>query len=188
MASPRRTRRGRSTAREEEGARAQYLTFALGKETFGVEIARVREILEYEPPTEIPMVPAYIRGVINLRGTAVPVLDLARRMGRGEGRISRRSCIVIVEVGGSSNERPGVAIGVMVDGVQRVLEIPADQIEPRPELGGDIHSDFIHGMARREGGFLVLLNIDYVFSSADIRLLDGLGDESAPTMAEGALP
>lgn len=187
MAQPRRARRGRATVREEERESAHYLTFALGEETFGVEITQVREILEYEPPTDLPMVPPYIRGVVNLRGMAVPVLDLARRMARGEGVISRRTCIVIMEVGGRAGEASsGVAVGVMVDGVHRVLEIAADDIEPPPALGGDIDARFIHGMARREGGFLVLLNIDHVFSGSEIALLGRLGDgdTEAAAMAE----
>lgn len=182
MAEPRRGRRAggrrgrRAEAQEEERKSTQYLTFALGADTFGVEIARVREILEYETPTELPMVPPFIRGVINLRGMAVPVLDLARRMGRGEGVISRRTCIVIMEVGARDEGARSVSIGVMVDGVHEVQEIIDEEVEPRPELGGDIQAEFIHGMARKEEGFLVLLNIDFVFSGADLALFNRLGD------------
>lgn len=147
----------------------QYLTFMLGGEMFSLSILAIKEIIWYANLTDVPMMPACIRGVINLRGAVVPVIDLAARFGRERLRSGRRSCIVIVEVNGDAGTQ---TLGVMVDGVSEVIDIAAADIEPAPSFGARIRTDFIAGMARREGRFVILLEVGRVFS---IDELAGIG-------------
>ena len=149
---------------------AQYLTFTLGGEMFAVGILNVKEIIEYGSLTEIPMMPAFIRGVINLRGSVVPVIDLAARFGGEPSAVGRRTCIVIVEV---SDEEMRHDIGIMVDAVSEVLDIPGSEIEPPPTFGAKIRSDFIFGMGKVNGNFVIILRIDRVLSVDEIALLTG---------------
>jgi purine-binding chemotaxis protein CheW len=139
----------------------QYLTFTLGGEMFAVGILNVKEIIEYGNLTEIPMMPAFIRGVINLRGAVVPVVDLAARFGGKASEVQRRTCIVIVEV---EQEDAKLDIGIMVDAVSEVLEIQASDIEPPPSFGAKIRADFIAGMGKVAGKFVIILNIQRVLS------------------------
>ena len=157
-----------ATAAGDQGSQ-QYLTFTLNAEMFAIGILNIKEIIEYGTLTEIPMMPAFIRGVINLRGAVVPVIDLAARFGRERLRSGRRSCIVIVEVNGDAGTQ---TLGVMVDGVSEVIDIAAADIEPAPSFGARIRTDFIAGMARREGRFVILLEVGRVFS---IDELAGIG-------------
>ncbi len=147
---------------------SQYLTFSLGGEMFGVGILNVKEIIEYGNLTEIPMMPAFIRGVINLRGSVVPVIDLAARFGGKSTEIGRRTCIVIVEV---SDEDTRHDIGIIVDAVSEVLEIPGSEIEPPPSFGARIRADFIFGMGKVAGKFVILLEIAKVLSVEEIAML-----------------
>jgi purine-binding chemotaxis protein CheW len=151
----------------------QYLTFALGKDTFAVDIAPIREIIEYPGLTEIPMTPDFLRGVINLRGAVVPVIDLSVRFGRGETAIGRRTCVVIIEIAIEDGHH---ALGILVDGVNEVLEVEAGQIEPRPEFGMGMRADFVNGMIRIDGRFIIILDVNQVLSSAE---LVALVDQSA---------
>ena len=147
---------------------AQYLTFQLGGEMFAIGILHIKEILEYNNLTTVPMMPAFIRGVINLRGAVVPVVDLSARFGRQVSEVTRRSCIVIIEV----NVDNGVQdIGLMVDAVSAVLEIPASEIEPAPSFGARIRADFISGMAKVDGRFVILLNVSRVLSVDEMAML-----------------
>ena len=146
----------------------QYLTFVLGGEMFAVGILNVKEIIEYGQLTEIPMMPAFIRGVINLRGAVVPVIDLAARFGKTQSLIGKRSCIVIVEVRENDLRHD---IGLLVDAVSEVIEIPASDIEPPPSFGARIRADFIHGMGKVAGKFVILLNIVKVLSVDEIAML-----------------
>lgn len=157
----------------------QYLTFGLGSEIYGVGILAVKEIIEYGQLTVVPMMPACTRGVINLRGAVVPVIDLSSRFGRTPTAVGRRSCIVIVEIQAEDGSQ---IMGIIVDAVNEVLEISADQIEPPPSFGTRIRSDFISGMARAGGGFIVLLNIARVLSLDDLAALAQL-PESLPELA-----
>lgn len=150
------------------GAPSQYLTFALGGEMFAVGILNVKEIIEYGHLTEIPMMPAFIRGVINLRGSVVPVIDLSARFGGKSTEVSRRTCIVIVEV---SEDDALHDIGIMVDAVSEVLDIPDSEIEPPPSFGAKIRADFIFGMGKVAGKFVILLNINKVLSVEEIAQL-----------------
>lgn len=143
------------------GEANQYLTFTLGGEMFAVGILNVKEIIEYGSLTEIPMMPAFIRGVINLRGAVVPVIDLSARFGGKTAEIGRRTCIVIVEV---QQEEGRHDIGIMVDAVSEVLEIAGSEIEPAPAFGARIRADFIDGMGKVGGKFVIILDIMRVLS------------------------
>jgi purine-binding chemotaxis protein CheW len=147
---------------------AQYLTFMLGGETLAIGILSVREIIEYGGLTEVPMMPECIRGVINLRGAVVPVLDLSARFGRTSTAVTKRTCIVIVEV---SNGEEQQVIGVVVDAVNAVLEIAAADIEPPPSFGAKIRTDFIAGMGKVNGRFVILLDVNQVLSIDEMSLL-----------------
>jgi purine-binding chemotaxis protein CheW len=153
----------------------QYLTFLLGSEMFAVGILNVKEIIEYGNLTAIPMMPPFIRGVINLRGCVVPVIDLAARFGHAQSQVGKRSCIVIVEVGENDFRHD---IGIMVDAVSEVIEIPRSEIEPAPSFGARIRADFIDGMGKVAGKFVILLNIARVLSTDEIVLLAGIAAES----------
>ncbi|OIQ96407.1 chemotaxis protein CheW [mine drainage metagenome] len=146
----------------------QYLTFVLGGEMYAIAILSVKEIIDYGHLTVVPMMPECIRGVINLRGAVVPVVDLARRFSSGSTEITRRSCIVIVEVETDGEHQD---IGVIVDAVSEVLEIGRDQIEPTPAFGAKIRTDFIQGMGKVEGRFVIVLNVDRVLSMEDLAML-----------------
>jgi purine-binding chemotaxis protein CheW len=147
----------------------QYLTFLLGGDMFAIAILNIKEIIEFGNITEVPMMPGFIRGVINLRGSVVPVVDLSARFGRIRTEVSRRTCIVIIEVEGSDESR--IDIGVMVDSVSEVLEIPRSEIEPPPAFGAKIRVDFIHGMGKVEGKFVIILNADKVLSVDELSML-----------------
>jgi purine-binding chemotaxis protein CheW len=158
----------RSTAVAKLAEIQQFLTFALGSEMFAVGTLSVKEIIEYGHLTEVPMMPDFIRGVINLRGAVVPVVDLGARFGRGETQVTRRTCIVIVEVPSGDEKQD---IGVVVDAVSEVLEIPATEIEPPPAFGARIRTDFIHGMGKVDGKFVILLDVGKVLSVEEISTL-----------------
>lgn len=143
----------------------QYLTFVLGSETFAIGILQIKEIIEFEKLTMVPMMPPCIRGVINLRGAVVPVLDLATRFGRVPTEATRRTCIVIVEV---ESEGGRLDIGVIVDAVNEVLEIPGSEIEPAPSFGTSLRPDLIHAMGKVDGRFVIILDTDRVLSTDEI--------------------
>ena len=159
------TTEGGVPAASQQPDQQQYLTFTLNGELFAIGILVIKEIIEYGQLTEVPMMPDFIRGVINLRGAVVPVVDLSARFGRQETRVTRRSCIVIVELQAEGEQQ---VIGVMVDAVNEVLEIPADQIEPPPSFGARIRPDFIAGMGQVNGKFVILLNVDHVLSVEEL--------------------
>lgn len=150
----------------------QYLTFMLGGETFAIGILSIKEIIEYGLLTEVPRMPSFIRGVINLRGAVVPVIDLGARFGKQPTAISRRTCVVIIEVQFEGEQQ---VIGVMVDAVNEVLDIPADQVEPAPTFGANIRADFIQGMGKVEGKFVIILHVDHVLSLDEMSTLASMG-------------
>lgn len=143
----------------------QYLTFMLSGEPFAIGILCIKEIIEYGGLTEVPMMPACIRGVINLRGSVVPVLDLAVRFGKKSAEVTKKTCIVIVEVKVGEQSQD---MGVVVDAVNAVLEIPRSEIEPPPAFGAKIRTDFIEGMGKVNGNFVILLNVNLVLSIEEI--------------------
>lgn len=146
----------------------QYLTFRLGEETFAMGILRVKEIIEYGLLTVVPLMPEFVRGVINLRGRVVPVVDLALRFGRANTAPSRRTCIVIAEVGEEDEQQE---VGIIVDGVNQVLEIRPEDIEPAPSFGAKLRTEFIAGMGKVEDRFLIILDITRVLSLEDMSTL-----------------
>ena len=145
----------------------QYLTFMLGGEMFSISILSIKEIIWYANLTEVPMMPACIRGVINLRGAVVPVMDLSNRFGKPSTPVVKSTCIVIIEVP-TANEGEHQAMGVVVDSVQAVLEIPVSEIEPAPSFGAKIRPDFIEGIAKVNGKFVILLNVNRVLSMQEV--------------------
>jgi len=146
----------------------QYLTFILGEEMFAIGILAIREIIEYGHLTEVPMTPPFIRGVINLRGAVVPVVDLAVRFGRQPKEATRRTCIVIIEI---NSEKGRQEMGIVVDAVSEVLEIPPAEIEPPPHFGSRIRIDFVSAMAKINNNFVVLLDVNKVLSIDEITLV-----------------
>ncbi|MBT9488634.1 MAG: purine-binding chemotaxis protein CheW [Rubrivivax sp.] len=136
---------------------AQYLTFALGEEVFAMDIRTVREIIQVGPMTTVPLMPDFVRGVINLRGAVVPVIDLQARFGRAVARLGKKSCIVIFDAV-RSGER--VELGLLVDAVSEVIDIPDHQIEPPPAFGGAVRRDFIRGMGKVAQRFVIILEPD----------------------------
>ncbi len=172
---------GRPLARMPVAAEAvekkQYLTFVLGGEMFSIGILCIKEIIWYANLTEVPMMPACIRGVINLRGAVVPVMDLSSRFGKPASPVTKSTCIIIIEVD-TPLEGERQNMGVVVDAVQEVLEIPASEIEPAPSFGTKIRSDFIEGIGKVNGKFVILLNVNQVLSSEEI---SSMGQVAATT-------
>jgi purine-binding chemotaxis protein CheW len=160
---------GAQEGREEDN---QYLTFLLGGEMFAIGILNIKEIIEYGALTTVPMMPGFIRGVINLRGRVVPVVDLSARFGRQSTEVNRRTCIVIIEVAAEGEKHD---VGIVVDAVSEVLEIPASEIEPPPSFGAKIRADFISGMGKVTGKFVILLNASRVLSVDEMASLVAIG-------------
>jgi purine-binding chemotaxis protein CheW len=150
----------------------QYLTFMLSGETYAISILRIKEIIQYGQLTEVPRMPEFIRGVINLRGAVVPVIDLSARFGKQPTAIGRRNCIIIIEVAIGEETQ---SVGVMVDAVNAVLEIPCSEIEPAPSFGTNIRADFIAGMGKINGKFVIILNIQHVLSMDDMEAVVSMG-------------
>lgn len=157
-----------STVRNPPG---QYLTFMLGGEVFAIGILNIKEIIEVGTMTTVPMMPDYIRGVINLRGAVVPVIDLSARFGNRRSDLTRRSCIVILEL---AHDEDVLTVGVVVDAVNEVIEIDDSQIDPPPAFGARIRTDFIQGMGKVRERFVIMLNVDRVLSVQDMHVLDGM--------------
>ncbi|MFZ4481474.1 MAG: chemotaxis protein CheW [Rhodoferax sp.] len=166
------------TAGPSSAEQRQYLTFMLGGEMFSIGILAIKEIIEYDGLTEVPMMPACIRGVINLRGAVVPVMDLSARFNKPSTEVTKRTCIVIVEV--KSEDEDSQVMGVVVDAVNAVLEIPSCEIEPPPAFGAKIRTDFIEGLAKVDGKFVILLDVNQVLSIEDVGALALLGEPDQP--------
>jgi purine-binding chemotaxis protein CheW len=143
----------------------QYLTFYVAGEPYGVTILKVTEIIECESLTHVPGMPPWIRGVLNLRGAVVPVIDLAAKFGLAATLLTRRTCVVMVEL---EHEGERLVLGVMADAVDQVVELGPDQIQPPPSFGPKVRVDCIAGMGSTGGPFVVLLDIDRVLSSSEI--------------------
>jgi purine-binding chemotaxis protein CheW len=152
----------------------QYLTFQLLGEVYGIGILSIKEILEYGELTHVPMMPESIRGVINLRGSVVPVIDLSTRLGKVKGETNKKTCIVILEI---QHEEDIMDVGIVVDAVNEVLEIPPNEIEPPPSFGAKIRTDFITGMGKIQNKFVVLLNIEQVLSVEELSFLSQAVDD-----------
>lgn len=164
---------------QHEAPNHPYLTFRVQDEVFALPILAVREIIEYVAPSTVPLMPGFVSGVINLRGAVVPVIELSARLELGASRIGRRSCIVVVEVQGPAGRRE---LGVVVDAVLAVIDIPPSRIEPAPEFGAGLDRDFIAGMGKLDDGFVILLDPGSVLSIGEMTRLSGAG---APQVASG---
>lgn len=151
----------------------QYVTFSLGKELFGLEVTRTREILSLTPVTQVPQTPEYMLGVINLRGQVVPVVDMRLKLGLPAGKETEDTCIIVIEV--KIDDEP-IIIGALADAVREVLDIRNDQIEPPPRLGTRLKTQFLTGMGKIDEQFILLLNIDRIFSSDDLILAMNEGE------------
>jgi len=150
----------------------QYLTFKLGGEVFAIDVAKAREVLDLTAITKIPQTPEFMRGVINLRGNVVPVADLRLCFGMDRGEDTMNSCIIVVEV---TLDGDTAVIGALADSVEEVLDLEPDQIEPAPRIGTQIRTDFIRGMGKRDAQFLIILDIDRVFSEDQLGQMQGAG-------------
>jgi purine-binding chemotaxis protein CheW len=155
---------------------AQYLTFLLGQEQFAIGILGIKEIIEYHGVTEVPMMPPSVRGVINLRGAVVPVVDLLARFGRPSSPPTKRTCVVIVEVS-SGGERH--TVGLVVDAVNEVIDIAGADIEPPPSFGARLRSDFIQGVGKVRGKFVLLLDVDRALAIDELAGVVAREDEEA---------
>lgn len=143
----------------------QYLTFKLSEEIFAVDVEKVREILELTTITKIPQTPEFMRGVINLRGSVVPVVDMRLKFGMPETERTVNTCIVVVEV---ACDGETLVLGALTDSVQEVFELEPEQIEPAPRIGTRIDTDFIQGMGKSDGQFIMILDIDRVFGAEEL--------------------
>jgi purine-binding chemotaxis protein CheW len=150
----------------------QYLTFKLQEELYAVDVANIREILDFTTVTKVPNTPDFMRGVINLRGSVVPVIDMRLKFGLPETEKTVDTCVVVMEI---SLDGQAVILGSLADAVQEVLEIEPDQIEPAPKIGTRLKTEFIRGMGKHDDKFIMILDIDKIFSFEEI---DALQDES----------
>ncbi len=159
------TRQTESVKEAVMSKESKYLTFALGAEEYGLEILKVREIIGYIEVTSVPQTPEYVKGVINLRGQVIPVVDLRCKFGMETAELTEATCIIVVEI----NRADGtISTGVVVDRVQEVLDISGEQIEPAPEFGSSVDTDFILGMGKIDGSVKILLDIDKVLNSDEM--------------------
>jgi purine-binding chemotaxis protein CheW len=147
----------------------KYLTFTLAEEEYGIGILKIKEIIGMMSITSVPRTPDFVKGVINLRGQVIPVVDLRRRFGMDEIDYTERTCIIVVEIKGETGT---VMIGIVVDSVSEVLNIKGEDIEPTPTFGARLNTDYILGMAKMGGGVKILLDIDKVLSSEEVVLLE----------------
>ena len=151
---------------EKEG---KYLTFSLDKEEYGISILKIKEIIGMMTITPVPQTPRFVKGVINLRGKVIPVIDLRLRFGMEEIEYTERTCIIVVEIAGQSGT---VLIGIVVDAVSEVLSIKGEEIEETPTFGTTLNTDYILGMAKMEGGVKILLDIDRVLTGEEIAVIE----------------
>jgi len=146
----------------------QYLTFFIRGEEYAVSILRVKEIIEYESITRVPTTPAHVRGVLNLRGTVLPVIDLAAKFGHGDTDATRTTCVIVAE---TALDDQMLVIGLLADAVSTVVDIPADAVEPPPSFGTNIRVDFLTGMGKLEGRLVLILDLDRILSPIELEQL-----------------
>jgi purine-binding chemotaxis protein CheW len=172
-----------TTLKQVEG---KYLTFRLGREEYGIEILKVREIVAMMDITPVPLTALYIRGVVNLRGKIIPVVDMRKKFGLPEVEASRETCIITVMVEGKEGN---VLTGLFVDGVSEVTQVSESEVEPVPALGDDMKLDFVTGLSKTKGRVVVLLDMDKVMQVQELKEIEKIGqfnkDASASTKREG---
>ena len=147
----------------------KYLTFSMADEEYGIGILKIKEIIGMMPITTVPQTPEFVKGVINLRGKVIPVIDLRLRFGMDDIDYTERTCIIVVEINGSAGT---VQVGIVVDAVSEVLNVKGDDVEDTPTFGTKLNTDYIQGMAKMEGGVKILLDIDRVLSGEEMELLE----------------
>ncbi|EMJ55812.1 CheW-like protein [Leptospira interrogans str. UT126] len=152
----------------------QFLTFYLGEEYYGIGILNIKEIIEYSGLTNIPLMPEFIPGVINLRGNVVPVIDLKHKFFRSKIKPDRKTCVIIVELHSQKegDRKEKTDLGILVESVDEVVSIPNDDIEPPPSFGSKIKVDFILGMARQENSFIIILNTEKILNLEELTSLE----------------
>lgn len=183
-----------TTATTEAVEQKQYLTFLLANEEYAIGILKVKEIIEYDTVTTVPKTPKWVRGVINLRGAVVPVVDLAVKFGLELTPVTKTTCIVIVE---TQFESQNTTIGIIVDAVSQVMELATEDLQPVPEFGTRVKVDYLLGMAQLGKKFALLLDVDKVLSIDELLHLNGVASSAeeglaaeadAPVTSEAALP
>lgn len=150
------------------GLAGKYLTFKLGREEYGLEILKVQEIIKMMEITTVPRTPAFVKGVINLRGKVIPVVDLRLKFDMDEIDATDKSCVIVVQVARDSST---VTMGIVVDEVSEVLDIKGEEIEPSPSMGVTVDTQFILGMAKSKGAVKILLDVDKVLSTGDLEAI-----------------
>lgn len=156
----------------ENGSRAgKFLTFHLANEEFGIRVLKVREIMGIQDITAVPQTPMHIKGVINLRGKVIPVIDLRLKFGLPAADYTQRTCIIVTQVQGESGQ---ILMGIVVDGVSEVLNLAASEIEDTPDFGEEVASRYLLGMATVKGKVKILLDIDRVLSSQELSSLHAM--------------
>ncbi len=160
----------------------QYLTFILDEEVFALDISTVREVLDFTKITKIPQTPDFMMGVINLRGSVMPVVDMRLKFGLSETELTLNTCIIIVEI-----ELDGeiTMLGALVDSVQEVIELDPEHIEPPPRIGTRLNTKFIKGMGKQDDGFLIIVEIDKVFSVEELAIAQEMSGEQLPLVENG---
>jgi purine-binding chemotaxis protein CheW len=156
---------------------ALYLTFKLGDEVFSIDVAQVREVLELSTITKVPQAPEFMRGVINVRGSVIPVVDLRRKFGmtRTEETVFTRVIVMDLELDGETT-----VLGAMADSVHEVIELDPERIEEPPKIGSRWRTEFIKGIGKRDEEFIIILDIDRVFSTDELALVEATGGQAAP--------
>jgi purine-binding chemotaxis protein CheW len=153
----------------------QYLTFKLDDEVFALDIAKVREVLDFTTITRVPRTPEFMRGVINLRGSVVPVVDLRLKFGMTKTEKTVNTCIIIVEV---TVDDEATILGALADSVQEVMDLESSQVEPAPKIGTGLNTEFIKGMGKQNNNFIIILDIDKAFSSSEFAFMQTMQDSS----------
>lgn len=168
----------------EISEKSQYLTFKLGDEIFGLKVAKVREVLDLTRITKMPGAPDFMRGVINLRGGVVPVMDLRLKFGLTRTEYTSDTRIIVMELLFDGEE---VVLGFLADAVHEVIDLEANQIEPPPKIGMRWRTEFIEGIGKRNDLFIIILYIDRVFSTQELAILDAVSEDAKPQLMEEAL-
>jgi purine-binding chemotaxis protein CheW len=157
-------------------AASQYLTFKLEDEVFALDIAKVHEVLDFTSIAKVPQTPDFMLGVINLRGTVVPVVDMRLKFAMTRAETTVNTCIIIVEI---EIDGENTVLGALVDSVQEVMDLDPDQIEPAPRIGTRLNTKFIKGMGKRDNHFIIILDIDKIFSTDELAMVRDMGEENA---------
>ena len=161
----------KSDAGKNDERAGKYLVFHLGREEFGIRVLKVREIMGVQDITAVPQTPIYVKGVINLRGKVIPVVDLRLKFGLPETEYTQRTCIIVVQVQGEAGIMP---MGIVVDGVAEVLNLAPGDIEDTPDFGQGVVTPYLLGMAKIKGKVKILLEIDQVLTSSELHGLDAI--------------